>query len=150
LAVVESDTLEGPCYHVPMLQKIVKFFSTPITPEAGYFKFIWPLVAIISIPHELCHYLMARILGIPVKLTLMAVTHEEDFEIEAWKYILIALAPSIAGLLAYIYLLSIGLFAWDRKLAVMITLLAIIWQLGCRADYANVIEALKEEGGDCD
>jgi hypothetical protein len=127
-----------------MIQKIVKFLSTPITPEVGYFKFIWPLVAIISLPHELCHYLVAWIFGVPVKLTLMAVTPKEDFEIDVWKYILIALAPSIAGLLVYIYLVSIGLFTWDIKLSISITLLSIIWQRGCRADYADAIETLKE------
>lgn len=127
-----------------MIGKIVKFFSTPITPEDSYFKFIWPVVAIISIPHELCHYLPARIFRVPVKLTLMAVIpEEEDLEVDAWKYVLIALAPSIVGLLVYIYLVSIGLFTWDRKLAVTITLLAIIWQRGCRADYADLLEAFR-------
>ncbi len=126
-----------------MIQKIVKFLSTPITPKASYFKFIWPLVAIISIPHELCHYLVARIFGVPARITLMEVIAEEDIEIDAWKYVLIALAPSIAGLLVYIYLLSIGLFTWDRKLFVTITLLAILWQRGCRGDFADVIEALR-------
>lgn len=126
-----------------MVKRIAKFLSTPITPEARYFKFIWPLVAIVSIPHEICHYLVARILGVPVRLTLMAVIPKDDLEIDAWKYILIALAPSFIGLLVYIYLLSIGLFIWDKKLIVAITLVAIIWQRGCRADYADVLDVFK-------
>jgi hypothetical protein len=104
-----------------------------------------------SIPHELCHYLVARLLGLPAKMRLYKTDVWHDHC--DWRAVLIVLAPILAG---YLLLIAVALLCYVKSnwLPIAPTLVwCACWQVLCARDYSCVWhmlryrEFLKDEQG---
>lgn len=68
-------------------------------------------IGIFSIPHEICHFLAGRLLGIRTKIVDIAHTMSYGYDrTPAWKLVAIDLAPTLFGLLLA---LSLGYFVLE-------------------------------------
>ena len=88
-----------------------------------------------SIPHELCHYVMARLLRMPARLYSMHVYLTPDSYTD-WRLLPVILAPAIAGITAWIVIAWRG-FSIDRPVVGLVlgALFNLVWQLTCLDDW---------------
>jgi len=86
------------------------------------------------IAHELCHYTVARALGMKAKLGLGHVSLKPD-NLYAWKMFLVILAPALAGVVGLIFLVGLSIMR-QRPLAIWVSLfLTVYWWLMCLDDF---------------
>lgn len=92
-----------------------------------------------AIPHELCHYAVARLLGMPARFHLMHVHLIPDSDTD-WRLLPVILAPSMAGIVVWSLMVWRG-FVVDKPGAAVLIGLAfnLIWQLTCLADWERLV-----------
>ncbi|MCI0575929.1 MAG: hypothetical protein L0332_25495 [Chloroflexi bacterium] len=94
----------------------------------------------ICIAHELCHYSVARLLGVRARLFLTEIRVEPGTR--NWQLVVIALAPAAAGVgplfLAAGYTLFVAETWIGRILGLELTVLFLAWLGCCRLDFRGV------------
>jgi len=112
-----------------MLFIIMKYTKTKII------RFIAFPAAII---HELCHYLMATLLGVKANFDLTQTTFSA--KTSSWKVLLITLAPPIAGFIFCLLMLGVVVQLDKPILPTALTLfsMVLLWQLPCLQDWREV------------
>ena len=99
----------------------------------------------IGLPHEIFHYLAARLLGVKAWIGIGATDIERC---TLWKEVVIALAPAVVSLLA---MFSCG---WQAATAILLPVRAIwslwllssiLWFLACGKDFVGVWRLLRRD-----
>lgn len=94
--------------------------------------------------HELCHYTVARTLGMRAKLGLAHVSFRPDNP-HSWKMFLVMLAPALAGVVGLIFLIGLAIIR-ERPLAIWLSLfLTVCWWAMCLDDFYCVWYYIKHK-----
>jgi hypothetical protein len=87
-------------------------------------------------PHEIWHYLAARLLGLPAQLVPGATLYRPSAR---WQRILVLLAPAVAGLVfPFGYECLRAALSGQAVTAGGLLLMALAWWAGCAGDFIDV------------
>lgn len=86
------------------------------------------LIAIIATPHELCHYVAARLLGVTAELHNASV---RSYPKNVTQSVIITSAPAVVGFV--VMALLIPTRWWIEAISVNVA-----WQAGCYGDYRRI------------
>ncbi len=100
-------------------------------------KFIWEKFNQIFYyyPHELCHYGTALLLGLKAELHPRYV---RTWSVKGWQRVIIALSPSIAGLVFWLWLILLDYHRGLWYLTVGGLALNLFWQYSCKSDFKRI------------
>ena len=101
---------------------------------------LWLLVPYV-LPHELCHYIPARLMGFETRLEVDRVRIGPHIKTD-WQILLVTLAPSGMGLFLLAGAAWLGWLAYGQSefwAAILVGLaINVIWQLACLDDFFMV------------
>lgn len=90
---------------------------------------------VILVPHELCHYLMARLLGVQANLHWDHVVPHNPTPLQA---LLITSAPIVAGVLAMAGLVRLGYELDNAAFMLSAVVMFVVWEIGCYNDFIKL------------
>lgn len=92
----------------------------------------------VGIPHEICHYVVARLLGFRARFTLSYVAVKGIKE-DDWRFAVIWLAPALVGALALAWVSWLSYTTGDRLLLAYGLAFSIPWYCSCWDDFCDVL-----------
>ena len=107
------------------------------------------LIALYSWPHEICPYLMARMVGLEANgFGFMEIFLDADGE--DWKWIVVLLTPTIVGLVIPLLVLCGILFTnIDDFFFLIVVNVSCLWLAGCLIDIVDIWEILRKKKNAC-
>lgn len=86
----------------------------------------------VTIPHELCHYITARLLGLKVRFAWDRVYISAAVD---WRLYVVTLAPAMAGLVVWAGVMSFAIQKSSLLLIAIVSGWLFFWLLHCWRDF---------------